>query len=191
MRLFDKLFAKNNHTLIPPTNELMPEEQFWQLIQTTFSQANGNYVDQQEVMRHILRNLEPKELMRFDNRFRELRGNAYDWNLWGAIYTIHGGCFEDSFCDFRAWVISQGKAFYYNTIQDPETLVELSPAVIDIDWEGMREIPGDVFREMTGQKLSTGFVENQVLKGEEWEEFTNDLKERFPKLWAKYNPSKG
>lgn len=190
MNLFDKLFIKNIRTVVTPSPDLMPEDKFWQIIQSSHNQAKGNFVSQQEVLRHFLQNLDPKEIMHFDNRFRSLRGEAYDWGLWGAIYTIHGGCFEDSFSDFRGWLIAQGKEQYYKALKNPESLVDLDPSVIDIDWEGMNSIAAAVFKEVTGQKLSSGFVENKKLTGEEWIEFTDDLKNRFPKLWAKYNKAK-
>lgn len=173
--------------MIPPSAELMPEDQFWQIVHSTFSQAKGNFRDQQEVLKQILRSMPAEDIMLFDNRFRSLRGKAYDWSLWGAIYTIHGGCYEDHFLEFRAWLIAQGRDFYYRTLENPETLVELEPERIDIDWEGMTHIPSEVFLELTGQTLSSAYVENDELQGEEWEEFTNDLQIRFPKLWLKYS----
>ena len=186
MGFFKKLFGSGKNRNFAASKELMPEEQFWQIIETSFTKAAGNFEEQQDILKDELRNLSPQDLIHFDNQFRNLRGNAYDWRLWGAIYIIHGGCSDDSFMDFRDWLIAQGKAFYYKTIQDPETLIDVELDKIEIDWEGMSYIPTEVFEEMTGQDLPAGFEENHNIKGQEWSEDTDDLKNMFPKLWAKY-----
>lgn len=189
MGIFNKLFEKNNIDVYD-SSELMDEDRFWQIVQSAYRIADGDYVKEQQELRKLLMKLVPTEIIYFDNRFRQLRGEAYSWEVWGAAYTIHGGCFEDSFAEFRAWLVAQGKELYYKTLEDPEALVNLEPELVNIDWEGIKAIPGEVYKELTGQKISSTFVENRKLKGVEWEEFTNDLKERMPKLWVKYNPVK-
>src|SRR5690242_8813065 len=133
MGIFDKIFGgtkKNQTPELPNTNfitsdALMDEDWFWKIIQTAKNNANGDYEQQQEELAKELRKLTPDDIILFGNRFRYFRGQANTWELWGAIYIIHGGCGDDSFNDFREWVIAQGKDFYYKTIKGPESLVEL------------------------------------------------------------------
>jgi len=187
MTLFDKLFgAGKKDAGFKPSADLMPEDQFWALIQSTYDKASGNFETQQDEMTQALRKLSPQDIIHFDNRFRELRGKAYHWQLWAAIYIIHGGCSDDSFIDFRDWVISQGREFYDKTITNPETLVELDTEKIEVDWEGMGYVASTVFEELTGEEIASEFRENQDIKGIEWNEENDDLKEMFPELWAKY-----
>lgn len=164
----------------------MPEDQFWKIIQSSFDKSNGDFEEQQELLRQTLRKLTLQEILLFDNRFKQLRGNAYDWKLWGAIYIIHGGCSDDSFTDFRGWLIAQGRDLYYRTLQDPETLVDIDKGRIEVDWEGIGYIPAEVFEEITKQQMPDGFIENQNIKGKEWSEKGEDLKSMFPGLSAKY-----
>ncbi len=184
MGIFEKIFIKSGPETV---SELMSAEEFWDLIGHSYSAASGNYSLQQDELRTLLRRLTPINLLRFDNTFRHFHGEAYHWNLWGAVYTIHGGCFEDSFADFRSWLVAQGKEFYFSTLENPESLVLQEPEVIDIDWSGLSDIAKQVYHEKTGKKMQSTFQENKELKGEEWEEFSNDLRDRFPKLWVKYN----
>lgn len=171
-----------------PSDALMDEDQFWQIIQTTKNKANGNYEQQQEMLAKELSILTPDEIIQFDNRFRYFRGQANTWELWAAIYIIHGGCGDDSFNYFREWVIGQGKDFYYQTIKDPETLIDVDTALIgETDWEGLGYIPGDVFEELTGEKIPALYQENFETTGEEWNENSDDLKRMFPRLVAKYS----
>jgi len=196
MGLFDKLFGgtKKGSKAEPPKNnnftlsdKLMEEDMFWKIIQTTKDNAKGDFEEQQEELANELRKLTPDDIILFGNRFRYFRGMANTWELWGAIYIIHGGCGDDSFNDFREWVIGQGKDFYYQTIKDPESLAEMDTDKIDeVDWEGLGYVYSEVFEELTGQEMEYSFKERQETTGVEWEEDGDDLKNMFPKLYAKY-----
>jgi hypothetical protein len=190
MGLFDKLFGRtgNNHNNnFTPTTELMADDEFWKLIRLTYDNSKGDFETQQEELTKELKKLSPQDIILFDNKFRQLRGLAYNWELWGAIYIIHGGCSDDSFMDFRDWVIAQGQEFYYKTLANPESLVDVDQDKIDIDWEGMGYISNTVFNDMTGQDLPNGFKANQEITGKEWQEEGEDLKTMFPKLSEKYS----
>lgn len=195
MGLFDKLFGGTKKNTTPePSNVsfnasdvLMDENQFWQIIQSAKDNANGDYEQQQEELANQLRKLTADEIILFGNRFRYFRGQANTWELWGAIYIIHGGCGDDSFNDFREWVIGQGKEFYYKTIADPDTLVELETSKIeDVEWEGLGYVPSTVFEELTGQEMPYPYQEKLETTGNEWAEEGDDLKKMFPKLASKY-----
>ncbi|PWJ90653.1 uncharacterized protein DUF4240 [Flavobacterium araucananum] len=195
MGIFDKLFGgkknikveKPKFTNFVSSDELMEEEEFWSIIKITKDNSKDNFELQQLALANELRKLTPDEIILFGNRFRSYRGLANTWELWGAIYIIHGGCGDDSFNDFREWVIGQGKDFYNKTIKNPETLVEVETEKIeDCDWEGLGYVAGTIFEELTGQKMPYSFQENHNTTGNEWEEDGNDLKNLFPKLYAKY-----
>ncbi|WP_264552032.1 DUF4240 domain-containing protein [Flavobacterium sp. N2038] len=196
MGIFDKLFGKTQKN---ETSEyikkidssafeiLMEEDLFWKIIQKTKDNSNGNFEEQQEELANELRKLTPDELILFDNSFRNFRGLANTWELWGAIYIIHGGCSDDNFIDFREWVIAQGQKFYYKVTHDPESLVEIETHLIEeFDWEGFGYLPGIIFEELTGQKMPYTFQEKFDTTGNEWNEDSDDLKVMFPKLSAKY-----
>jgi hypothetical protein len=196
MGLFDKLFGgtKKDSNVDPPKNtsftssdQLMDEDQFWKIMKITKDNSNGDFEEQQEELAKELRNLSPDEIILFGNRFRYFRGIANTWELWGAIYIIHGGCGDDSFNDFREWVIGQGRDFYYKTIKDPESLVEFDTDTMDeIEWEGLGYVPSTVFEEITGHEMPYPFKENTEVTGNEWAEDSDDLKNLFPKLCAKF-----
>ena len=197
MGLFGKLFRgakkdSNNeqpkNSSFTPSDGLMDEDQFWKIIKTTKDNSNGDFEQQQKELSDELHKLTPDDIILFGNRFRYFRGQANKWDLWGAIYIINGGCSDDSFNDFREWVIGQGKDFYYKTINNPETLVEVDREQIeDIDYEGLGYVPSTVFEELTGQEMPYPFQENNDTTGSEWQEEGDDLKNMFPKLFEKYS----
>ena len=99
MGLFDKLFGgtKKTPNIEPPKNtsftasdKLMDEDLFWKIIQTSKDKSKGDYEKQQAELGSKLRQLTPDDIILFGNRFRYFRGQANTWELWGAIYIIHG-----------------------------------------------------------------------------------------------------
>ncbi|MGC3943789.1 MAG: DUF4240 domain-containing protein [Chryseolinea sp.] len=191
MGLFDKLFGgKNGDGNKPPEStavsldKLMDEEQFWEIIKRSKDKSDGNIEQQQLKLAEELNKLAASEIVHFDNRFRYFRGEANTWELWGAIYIIHGGCGDDSFNDFREWVIGQGRDFYCRTTQNPETLIDVE---VGEDWEGLGYVAESVFKIVTEHEMPRTYQENFETTGEQWEEDGDDLERMYPKLYAKYN----
>lgn len=190
MGILDKLFGikkaeKKKFSNFTNSEDFIDENKFWQIIKITKDNAKNDFEKQQIELAKELKKLTPGEIIMFGNRFRFFRGEANTWELWGAIYLIHGGCGDDSFNDFREWVIGQGKEFYYKTIKEPETLVEVDTELIeDSEWEGLGYVPADTFEKLIGQEMPHPFKENFETKGTEWDE--DDLKTMFPKLYEKY-----
>lgn len=170
---------------VQDSKQLMETEKFWKIIETTKSKSLGDYEKQQSELEKELLKLTAKEVLEFNNKFRTLRGEIYNWNFWAAAYIINGGCSDDCFSDFRGWLIGQGKSIFNNAIQNIETLSELKETN-DGDWEGLSYIPTDIYEKKTKNDIPKGIQENFEITGEEWEEDENDLKNRFPKLYAKF-----
>ena len=187
MGFLNNLFGGKKDQAFTAASDLMPEDQFWKIIHSSYKKAKGDFEVQQEVLDSELQQLSPQDVLLFDNKFRKLRGEAYTWELWGAAYIINGGCSDDYFIDFRDWVIAKGKEFYVRTLSDPETLADVDRAKIEVEWEGIGYVPMTVFKEMTGEEMPAGYAENVEVTGEEWDEDNDDLKNRFPLLWAKYS----
>jgi hypothetical protein len=61
----------------------------------------------------------------FELRYAALGAESYDWNLWGAAYLMKGGCSDDAFDYFRAWLVAQGRGTWERALRDPDTLAEL------------------------------------------------------------------
>ena len=196
MGIFDKLFGKKsapkttNQTppLEPPqdTIELMDEDSFWKIIETSKLNSQGNYEKQQNELANELNKLDAIDILKFDNRFRTFRGNSYKWELWGAAYIMNGGCSDDRFSDFRGWLIGKGKDVYYNAMSNPETLETLNHDMEIDDWEGLSYVPMTCYEQKTENQMPKGIQENIEITGEEWEEEGDDLKNKYPKLWSKW-----
>jgi hypothetical protein len=170
---------------IQDSKEIMESKKFWKIIENTKSESSGDYEKQQSLLERELLKLTAKEVLEFDNKFRTLRGKIYTWDFWAAAYIINGGCSDDCFSDFRGWLIGQGKSIFESAVQNIETLSELKETN-DGDWEGLSYIPTDIYEKKTGNDMPNGIQENFEITGEEWEEDENELKNKFPKLYAKF-----
>ncbi len=190
MGIFDKLFVKKDPNfqtegLSQNSEELMDSEMFWEMISISKANSSGDYEQQQLELKKELLKRSATDILEFDNKFRTLRGEIYDWNFWAAAYIINGGCSDDCFSDFRGWLIGQGKAVFEGAIQNVENLAELKDTN-DGDWEGLSYVPSEAYEQKTRKDLPAGIRENFEITGEEWSEDGDDLKNKFPKLWEKF-----
>lgn len=191
---FDKLFGGAHLNVESPksqtiaaSDQLMDEDQFWNIIQDCKAGSDGDYDQQQVLLERALRQLAPEEIILFANRFKHLRGQANTWELRGAIHIIQTGCSDDGFYDFREWVIAQGKDFYYKTTENPETLMEVeADQIVGVDLDGLGYVPEISFQDLTGQKMPSTYEENLQTTGRPWSAIGDDLERLFPRLCSRY-----
>jgi hypothetical protein len=164
----------------------MNTDEFWQIIDSAHSKSGGDMDRKCELLKKELSALEAGDLCEFIDHFDSADAAAYTWPLWGAAYVMHGGCSDDSFSDFRATLISQGREVYERALNDPESLVELDfDDEEDVCYEGFQYVKNDVVEEKLGEipKRKVGFPNDPT--GSEWDE--DSLEQLFPKLTAKYS----
>ncbi|MBE0393371.1 hypothetical protein BJQ96_03235 [Flavobacterium sp. PL0002] len=170
---------------VQDSKQLMEAEKFWKIIEICKTNSFGNYEKQQSELSKELIKLTAIEVLEFDNKFRTLKGEIYNWDFWASAYIINGGCSDDCFSDFRGWLIGQGKSIFESAVQNIENLSELSETN-NGDWEGLSYVPNDIYIKKTGNNIPQGIQENIEISGEEWEEDETYLKNKYPKLWSKF-----
>ena len=69
-----------------------------------------------------LSRLEAREIAGFESRLRECMHWSYDAHLWLAAVVVLGGCGDDSFDYFRAWLISQGRGAFESALADTDSM---------------------------------------------------------------------
>lgn len=107
----------------------MNAERFWSLIESARSSVaeSGELFD--EALVDLLVACPPQEILEYAERFDDIHGALYRWDVWAAAYLIGGGCSDDSFMDFRAGVIALGRDWYERVTVDPDSLAD-HPAVV-------------------------------------------------------------
>src|SRR5882672_4855014 len=95
--------------------------------------------------------LTPEELLDFESCFDRVHKESYAWSLWGAAYLMNGGCSDDGFEYFRAWLIAQGRQPFEMALEDPDTLATL------VNPEGELEefmyLARQAYEEKTGEEM--------------------------------------
>jgi hypothetical protein len=104
---------------------MMKDAEFWSLIDEARQQA-GDDLDQMEAeLMDVLSTLPPGKIEDFSEILCSKVDAAYNWNLWGAAYVINGGCSDDGFEYFRAWLVSRGQRAYENALAKPDSLADV------------------------------------------------------------------
>ena len=163
----------------------MNDIEFWQLVDEVHSSSGGDMTRKCAVLAERLIGLDDAALAAFCHQFDYAMDQAYTWPLWGAAYTIGGGCSDDSFMDFRGTLISHGRDVYEAAVADPESLADL--AVDDGDllfYEGYQYVGGRVAEQRLGEVPRRADAVADQPMGEEWDE--DDLPELYPRLTSRF-----
>jgi hypothetical protein len=184
----------------------MTEDQFWNLIdqsrakppaackllqkvRAAVAKANGGNQFLPR-LRALLNALQPAEIKDFKIILDRQLARANTWELWAAAYIMMGGCSDDGFEYWRAWLISQGRTIFDEAIANPESLAAHnfgSPEEMEL--EALLYVAAEAFESKTGADLYEQLPQRNGPSeptGEPWEEDSSVLEARFPLLWAKY-----
>jgi Protein of unknown function (DUF4240) len=97
---------------------MMDEDGFWKIVQIANDGSGGDMDRKCSALRQQIAALQKDEPLGFAQQFDAMMDKAYNWPLWGAAYVINGGCSDDSFADFRASLISRGRAAFERALAD-------------------------------------------------------------------------
>ncbi|WP_369902133.1 DUF4240 domain-containing protein [Bacillus manliponensis] len=176
----------------------MTEELFWELID--MSKKKSEYPEEQvEWLSTYLSRKPVREIIEFDFILQTYHHNSYSSHLWAAAYIIMGGCSDDSFDYFRAWLIVQGKDVFEAAIEDPETLIPTLKFIEEDDvpeLEDLLFVAAGAYEEKTGKDFDEyDELYHQIKEGPydfpniefDWDDDDDEgLKNKFPKLWGLY-----
>ncbi|MGD6818341.1 DUF4240 domain-containing protein [Metabacillus sp. 113a] len=175
------------------------DDSFWSLLE----QAKKKGEEQEEQLEWLVEHLSKKplqDIIKFDEIFARYFVRSCTSSLWAAACIIMGGCSDDCFDYFRAWLLFQGKGVYETAIHDPESMIpilkELEEKGEMPQFEDLTYLGALAFEEKTGRddtsyyELYDQLVADPCFEPEielDWdEEDEKGLQIRFPKLWERY-----
>jgi hypothetical protein len=171
----------------------MSEEKFWEIIEQSKSEDPQDQLDQ---LVDILSEMTVDEVFGFDYRLDKFLEASYNSDLWAAAYIVCGGCSDDGFDYFRAWIISRGKETYEKALANPDSLIDVFTEMDENDFPENEEIlyaALDAYEELTDEDdfyaiLETFDDEFQILEIElNWDEDDpKSLEAICPKLYERY-----
>lgn len=164
----------------------MNRDQFWKIIE----QARKSVEDPEEIAEAVVQELlelTPTEVISFEQHRCDLFDEAYRYDLWGVAYVINGGCSDDGFMDFRAWLMANGRKRWEAALKEPESVGRYAEPEEAFD-QDMNFVANDAYERLTGKELPEGSVresEVRVPVGQKFEE--DELRTRYPALCRKFD----
>lgn len=165
----------------------MDQAEFWKLV----ASARSGCQDDQAFGRRmaaVLRELDSDALVDYERQLTRLHVESYSLRLWGAAHLMMtGGCYEDDFERFRAWLIAQGQHVFERAIADPDSLAELGTPEGELE-EFLRLAPR-IYRAREGREMKLPSAPLPAL-GEPWDfEDPAEMDRRYPRLFARFGDS--
>lgn len=171
----------------------MTNAEFWAIIDGAAKKAKG---DNQVFLGAVTERLgeEPAErLLGFQAELAAEINRAYRWDLWDAASVMLGGCGDDHFEYFRAWLVSRGKAVFEAALNNPDSLASISidDPVEECECEFLLPVAMEAYEEQTELDdfndrvpSTTSFDQPQGTACDK-----HGLPKQYPKLWKKYGNS--
>jgi hypothetical protein len=164
----------------------MTTSQFWQLIATARDQAR-NTTDHYKAVRAALEGMHEKEILSFEQHLRSNLRRAYTFDLMAAAFIIMSYASDDTFEDFRAWLIAQGRERFEKAIVAPESVAQYltRDAVEEISGEGLLEAAHSAY--ITKTTRDDFFDKIEVPENPKiemnWPKSREDFRRRYPALY--------
>ncbi len=159
---------------------------FWRLVDTARAESEDDddfLVRIDEALRAMP---DTDDVMGFERELEGLLAKSYTWELWGAAYLINGGCSDDGFDYFRAWLIAQGRTVFEAALANPDSLADLDAA--DVELEDFLYVASEAYEDRTGDEIrDEAYLQPPLAELRQTFDFENDdeMKTRYPKLWTK------
>ncbi|GAA4005554.1 DUF4240 domain-containing protein [Allokutzneria multivorans] len=168
----------------------LDENTLWRLVEESAAGAAG-VEEQARRLTELLTARTPSEVVEFERLFAAQLARANRWDLWAAAYVALGGCGDDGFDYFRAWLISLGRKAFEVALADPDALAGLGYDDEDFgDGEWLMYSAAHAYEQLTGQELPPAESRPAGTAGEPFDEDDwNGLVLRFPRLAARFDLS--
>lgn len=157
----------------------MDRDRFWDLVATTGAASEEGC----ERLTDVLSAQPPEEIAGFARILADLCAAAYRWDLWGAAYVANGGCSDDGFEYFLAWLVARGRVTYETVLRDPDALADYLDGE-DCDHEPFRYVAPVAYRRRTGGPLPVAaLTRSPEPSGELWDfDSAAEMRARYPRL---------
>ena len=139
----------------------MTTERFWDIIAAINAKAPDG--GQEAMLRQAKKELEKltlEELVDYDQIFHGYHRAAYRQYLWAASAALGAFYSDDSFIDFRSWLISRGKQVYMDALRDPPSLSKVIRKEEKLNFEVFAYVASDVYtKKLKAQGVPVKFDE--------------------------------
>lgn len=173
---------KRKPRLKKPLPDKMDDTKFWSLIEQAKSESSGAIELFNEYLVDQLQDYKSMEIKRFQNTLIDKVEELNLWSLWALAYISQGGCSDDGFLYFRAWLITLGHDTYKQAVAS-----EIQELLPQVPADGIAENEGLLFAAFEAYDIRSGGKEMALRErkdkppsGEEWDE--TDVIEKYPEI---------
>jgi plasmid stabilization system protein ParE len=198
----------------------MTEDEFWEINAQSQTVSPGSNEELRKERIHrlyaLLFPLPLEELNDYYYHFSKCYYGLYRYDVREAASIIDYDVYQsdDSFKDFRSWLISLGKEAYYSVSEDPDTLEQFitdnmenpyNPGDYYLQWEEFAYVATEVYYEKTGDDPPDDFGElhssqapediEQIMVDKDWEGHAGEwidfddkeaLRREYPRTMARF-----
>lgn len=167
----------------------MIEREFWAVVEGCRADSGGGFAEQVRLLHERLSALAPEEILSFSGHWYEANEKAFTWPVWDAACLLLGWVGDDSFMDFRGWLISHGRTVFERVVADPDSIADLADDrdnALSEDAEELGPIAGyEVYQEVAGQDPPRSQPQGRLDPTGERVDLKDELavRARFPRLW--------
>lgn len=153
----------------------MNKDIFWKMIDIARTQCGDDYDNMERVLIEQLSNMSPQDIVEYyciSNEYLCLLNREGIYKVGCELNKF--GLSDDSFIDFRGWIIGQGKEVYMQAMKEPESIVqlELKPRDGYYLWETFNYIPSYAYEANTGNDM---YCEDFNMSQEQKKEIANEI----------------
>ncbi|QKW32749.1 DUF4240 domain-containing protein [Actinomadura sp. NAK00032] len=122
----------------------MDEDKFWAVIEECRADSGGDLAALVNSLERSLSMLPADEAAAFFDRWQAVGERARRWLVWDAACVLLSWTIDDSFADFRAWLITRGRAAFKAVVDDPDNLADLAGELLATAWAVAEQLDGVV-----------------------------------------------
>lgn len=173
---------------LPQISDLrrMDETVFWELIARSRSEAEA--LDEQlMLLERLLQTFKAGDIKRFGSLYAGYMRRLYHWDVWALAYAARDGCSDDSFVEFRTWLILQGDpALVELALREPAGAARHVPRDPELPDGSLSAMIEEAFLQRKGTPMAMASIDLEKPKGREWPEDALDA--WYPELARHYAP---
>ena len=167
----------------------MQPPKFWGIIEKCREDANSLASFNVNLERELSA-LSVEDVADFRLAWSAASDGLYSWDVWDASTLMLDGTDDDSFMDFRSWVISLGRQGYESVRADADNLADYGRIVADaesVEAEELNGIPDRLYSARTGANPPDQPVESMLTRPYGKRTDLRDVQAvmaRFPRIYA-------
>jgi hypothetical protein len=175
------LFNEVPFEVAKPHGRKLDEAAFWALIDSARSDVTSSGHFAERLIRDLA-GFQPPQIKRFETHLQSCVSELWSYDLWALAFIANGGCSDDSFDYFRAWVVSQGRLVYELALRDNRALAAALVPTWGLECEELLSVAQDAYLLRKGEPMPRVKTLPVLKKGEAWTE--EELPNRYAELFV-------